>query len=111
MVPGGNVLDAQLVGSGQQGGKPGVVAAAQHLGGLVCQCLRLQHDALNAKSLGSLPCGCGPRALVSGQLHHSPGHAEALLLQNAHHNAAIYGAVHADKHLVLCFVGVKPVAG
>jgi hypothetical protein len=60
-VPGGNVLDAQLVGSGQQGGKPGVVAAAQHLGGLVCQCFCLEHDALNAKSLGSLPCGCGPR--------------------------------------------------
>ena len=111
VVPGGNVLDAQLVGSGQQGGKPGVVAAAQHLGGLVCQCFCLEHDALNAKSLGSLPCGCGPRALVSGQLHHSPGHAEALLLQNAYHNAAIYGAVHADKHLVLCFVGVEPVAG
>ena len=111
VMPGGNVLNAQLVGSGQQGGKTCIVAAAQHLGGLVCQCFCLQYDALDAKSLGSLPCGCGPSALVSSQLHHSPGHAEALLLQNAHHNAAIYGAVHADKHLVLCFVGVEPVAG
>ena len=111
VVAGGNILDAQLVGSGQQGGKPGVVAAAQYLGGLVCQCFCLQHDALDAESLGSLPCGCCPSALVSGQLHHSPGHAKALLLQNAHNNAAVHSAVHADKHLVLCFVGVEPVAG
>ena len=74
----GHLRGGGAVRSGQQGGKPGVVAAAQHLGGLVCQCFCLEHDALNAKSLGSLPCGCGPSALVSGQLHHSPGHAEAL---------------------------------
>ena len=86
--PGGNVLDAQLDGSGQQGGKTCIVAAAQYLGGLVCQCFCLQYDALDAKSLGSLPCGCCPSALVSGQLYYSPGHAKALLLQNAHNNAA-----------------------
>ena len=111
VVPGGNILDTQLVGSGQQGGKPGIVAAAQYLGGLVCQCFCFEHDAFDAKSLGSLPCGCGPCTLVRGQLHHGPSHAKALLLQNAHHNAAIHGAVHANKHLVLCFVGVEPVAG
>ena len=65
VVAGGNILDAQLVGSGQQGGKPGVVAAAQHLGGLVGQCFCLQHDALDAKSLGSLCRAAAAQALWS----------------------------------------------
>ncbi len=62
-VPGGNVLDAQLVGSRQQGGKTCSVPLAQNVGVLPGQCFGVQHDALDAKSLCCL-FGLRPRRSV-----------------------------------------------
>ena len=41
VVPRGDVLDAQFIGGGEQGCKPGIVAGTQYLGGLAGQGLGL----------------------------------------------------------------------
>ena len=106
-VPGGDVLDAQFVCRRQQGREAGV-----HRGDSLCgQRLGVEGGTLDAKGLCGLFCGLYQRLFFGRELHDGTRYRKALLLQNAHNNAAVHSAVHADKHLVLCFVGVEPVAG
>ena len=51
MVAGGDVLDAQPVGSGQQG-REAQVAGQRFFGQLACQLRSVQGDALDAEGLG-----------------------------------------------------------
>ena len=126
VVPGGDVLDAQPVGRGQQGGEldrrvaadagvggaAGAVVGAEgghHL--LLEQLLRVQHDALNVHLLGGFLGGFHRAVVGRGEADDRPRHRKALLLQDADGDAGIHAPAHPHQDLVLLLVGVEPAAG
>jgi len=108
-VPGGDVLDAQPVGSGQQG-REAQVAGQCFFGQLACQLRSVQGNALDAEGLGRVLCGLHGVVGV-GQADHCARHGKALLLQDADGGPAASAAAQAHQDLILFFVGVEPAAG
>lgn len=109
MVAGGDVLDAQPVGSGQQG-REAQIAGQRFFGQLACQLRSVQGDALDAEGLGRVLCSLHGVVGV-GQADHCAHHGKALLLQDADGGPAASAAAQAHQDLILFFVGVEPAAG
>ncbi len=104
VVAGGNILDAQLVGGGQQGGEAGVVAAAQSSARLgSASAAALQRRCTRCQAPWRPPCGVQPRALCQRPAgpqrrpRRSPAAAKCGPPRRSPR------AVQAHKHLVLLF--------
>ena len=107
IVAGGDILDAQLVGGGEQGGEAGGIDV------LPGQSLGVEGDALHVQLLGQrLGRLCGGVLFGGvGQPDDGCRHGKALLLQDADRHAAAHASAQAHQDPVLLSVGVEPVPG